>query len=624
MNNFISTAIFYSNSRLHIGSAYEAIFADSIARYSRMMGHETFFMTGMDEHGQKIEETAQKDNNTPMQHVDKYANEAKTLFEHLQISNDYFVRTTSSNHKKTVQAIFQKLLDQGDIYLSEYVGNYCVACESFYTDGQLEKGKCPDCGKDVQTLKEESYFLNLKKYEQRLIDHINNNKDFILPESRRNEVLSFLSNGLEDLSVTRTSFEWGIPTLNDPKHVIYVWIDALSNYISALNYPGSNEFDKFWNDAKVTHIIGKDILRFHAIYWPIMLMALETKLPDSIVVHGFIMMGDDKMSKSKGNVSYADDYTSKYGVDPLRYYLLTELANGNDGSITFEQFIDRYNYDLVNDLSNLINRTASMCCKYFDEPIKYIDSINIDVEEHLIKTLEDATNEYHEAMKNYDTKKALQAVWKFVSRTNKFIDETEPWVLAKTDTDTLMNVLYDLVESLRNISLLIKPFIAQTTEKINEQFNFTNCNELSAVKFDRSSEFKVETPNIIYNRVNLQEEIDKMSETNDVVTKELIKIEDFDKLDLKVATVVDCMQHPNADKLLLFKLKVGEEERQICSGIAEFYKPEELIGKNVIIVANLKPVKLRGELSEGMILSAELGEELNILETVAKSGATVY
>lgn len=629
MNKFISTAIFYANSRLHIGSCYEVIYADAIARYNRLKEVNTFFMTGMDEHGQKIEETAKSLSVTPQEHVDKVAGDAKTLFDELQISYDYFIRTTDDNHKNNVKAIFKRLLDAGDIYLDKYEGEYCVPCESFYTKSQLVDGKCPDCNRDTIVISEESYFLNLKKYEERLIEHIKNNEKFIMPQTRRNEVLSFLEGGLENLSVTRTSLEWGIPTLDDPKHVVYVWIDALSNYLTALGYPSEDNYQKFWENGDVTHVIGKDILRFHAIYWPIMLMALDTKLPDSIVVHGFLMMGDDKMSKSKGNVIYVEDYVRKYGLDPIRYYLLSELANGNDGSFTFKQFIERYNFDLVNDLSNLVNRTASMATKYFDTELSYDLNLTCEFEKSLQEQLKTTVTEFVEAMDDYNTKKALSVVWALVSRTNKFVDETTPWVLAKENPAKLMNVLYTLVEALRNISILIKPFIPTTASKICEQFNLNNDAVFRNVDFNTEYEFKVNKPEIIYTRLDLEEEIKKMEELNNVEEvveekKELISIDDFDKLELKVAEVVDCVQHPNADKLLLFKLRVGNEERQICSGIAEFYKPEELVGKHVVIVANLKPVKLRGELSEGMILSAELGDELNILETVAKSGATVY
>lgn len=623
MNKFISTAIFYANSRLHIGNAYEAVYADFIARYFRMNDCDTFFMTGMDEHGQKIEGSAHANNMKPQKYVDKLANDAKTLFDYLQISNDYFIRTTDSNHKKTVQAIFQKLLDQGDIYLDRYEGNYCIACESFYTDSQLVDGRCPDCGKETTVISEESYFLNLKKYEDTLLDHIKANERFIIPSAKRNEIISFIEGGLNDLSVTRTSFEWGIKTSHDPKHLIYVWIDALTNYISALNYSEGEDFTKFWNNGEVVHIIGKDISRFHAIYWPIMLLALGEKLPDSIVIHGFLMMGDDKMSKSKGNVIYVEDYTEKYGIDALRYYLLTELANGNDGSITLKQFIDRYNFELVNDLSNLVNRTASMCTKYFDSSITYNNNITNKFEQELIEKLNTTITEYHQAMNNYDTKKAMNVVWSYIARVNKFIDETTPWILAKEDKEKLMNVLYILVESLRNIAVLINPAIPSTSDKINVQFGITNTLKFSELKYDLEAEFNVNKPNIIFSRLNYEEELEKM-EAKTESGKPQITIDDFDKIELRVATVLECSKHPNADKLLLFKLQVGEETRQICSGIAEFYQPEELVGKNVVIVANLKPVKLRGELSEGMILSAELGDELNIVESLAKSGATVY
>ncbi len=626
MNKFISTAIFYANSKLHLGNSYEAVYTDAIARYYRMCEYNTFFMTGMDEHGQKIEDSAKQAMCTPKQHVDAIYEHTKTFFDHLLISSDYFIRTTDENHKENVKSIFKRLVESNDIYLDKYEGDYCVRCESFFTKTQLEDGMCPDCSGNTIIISEESYFLNLKKYEKRLIEHINNNPNFILPLARRNEILSFLEGGLENLSVTRTSLEWGIPTIDDPKHVIYVWIDALSNYLSSLGYPESENFDKFWNNGNVTHVIGKDILRFHAVYWPIMLMALDVKLPDTILTHGFLMMGEEKMSKSKGNVVYAQDYTKKYGVDPLRYYLLFELANGNDGLFTTRQFLERYNYDLVNDLSNLVNRTASMCTKYFDGNIRYNEQLACQYEKSIQQFLVSTVKEFTEAMENYNTKKALSVLWTFISKTNKFIDETSPWVLAKEDEKKLMNVLYTLIEALRNIAILLSPFMPETAIMISEQINVEKSYYLRSVKFDKTSDFNVAKPKIIFARVDVEEEILKMEnnvkeETN---KKPLITIDDFDKLDLRVATVLECIAHPNADKLLLFKLKVGDETRQICSGIAKYYKPEELVGKNVVIVANLKPVKLRGELSEGMILSAELGDDLNILETIAKSGATVY
>ncbi len=622
MNKYITTAIYYANSKLHIGSAYEIIYADALTRYEKMLGNDVRFMTGMDEHGEKIFNSAKSANMHPQNFVDKIASDTKDLFEHLKISYDKFIRTTDKDHQQVVKNVFDRLLKQGDIYLSEYEGNYCVSCESFYPESQLVKGKCPVCNKDVSIIKEESYFLNLKKYEERLKSHINENANFIVPETRKNEILSFLENGLEDLSVTRVSLEWGIPILNDPKHVIYVWIDALTNYISGLGYPDDELYEKYWNNAEVIHVVGKDILRFHTVYWPIVLMSLGEKLPTSIVSHAFVLMDNEKMSKSVGNIIDPLDYVKNYGEDPLRYYLLSEMALSNDGSFSFTSFIEKYNYDLVNDLSNLVNRTISMAKKYFDNEIKY--GKDVDLRESLEQSLHDTFTSCKERMSCFETKPTLQNIWKYIARVNKFIDETEPWVLVKTDPAKLESVLYLLLDSLRNIATLIRPFMCETSDKIFDQLNVAKELNFDNLSYNYDKEYSVAKPQIIYNRLDIEEERDKMCDSSvDENKKEFIEFDDFSKLELRVATVVECVQHPNADKLLLFKLQVGGEMRQIISGIAEFYKPEELVGKNVVIVANLKPIKLRGEISQGMILSAEKDGDLNVLMTQIDNGGIV-
>lgn len=619
MNKYITTAIYYANSKLHIGSAYEICYADSINRYFKQCHDTTVFQTGMDEHGQKIMNSALNTNMTPQQLVDGLADNTKDLFAKLNIDYDRFIRTSDPHHKELVQLIFTKLLNQGDIYLDYYEGKYCVACESFFLETQLVDGKCPDCGREVEIVKEESYFFNLKKYESRLIEHIKTHDNFILPVTRRNEVLSFLEQGLENLSVSRTSFDWGISVNENPKHVVYVWLDALSNYITNAGYVKNNEqFDLEWNNSEIVHVIGKDILRFHAIYWPIFLMALDLKLPDTILVHGFIMMKDEKISKSLGNVIYAEDYIEEFGLDPLRFYLLQELANGNDGNFTKEMFIDRYNFELVNDLSNLLNRTIAMANKYFDTAVVKTDQFT-EFDENLMLNISSCLDSYHAAMQKYDTQKAIKAVLKLVSQTNKYIDETTPWAI-KDNNDLLMTIIFNLLESLRCIAILFKPFMPDTSLEMLRQLNQEDDFSFNNIHINLNNKYENLESKIMYQRLD-KDAI--MAKEVEVVEEKFITIDQFDEVELVVAKVLDCKNHPNADKLLVFQLDDGKRTRQIVSGIAKYYKPSDLIGKNVVIVANLKPITLRGELSEGMILSAEFDSKLQVLTSESNPGSQI-
>ena len=621
---YITTAIAYTSRKPHIGNSYEIVLTDAIARYKRLQGYDVFFLTGTDEHGQKIEEYAKQADVTPKQYVDKVAGEIRGICDTLNTTYDKFIRTTDDYHEKTVQKIFKKLYDQGDIYKSEYEGLYCTPCESFWTESQLVDGKCPDCGREVRKAKEEAYFLRLSKYQKQLEEYIEQNDNFIYPESRKKEMLNnFIKPGLQDLCVSRTSFKWGIPVTFDDKHVIYVWIDALSNYITALGYDpdgSSEQYKKYW-PADV-HIIGKDIVRFHTIYWPIMLMALGEPLPKQVYGHPWLLFGDDKMSKSRGNVIYADDLVKLLGVDAVRYYLLAEMPHANDGSITYKTIIERYNSDLANTLGNLVNRTIAMSGKYFDGKVMSPEWEE-EIDDELKKAAANMVESVDKYINSYRMADAVEAVMNFAKRCNKYIDETTPWALAKDESKKgrLGTVLYNLLESIRYIAVLLSPFMPDTSKAIFEQMN---CDENS---YDSLSQFGVlkpgtvvGTPTPLFARIDSEkmlaeiEEAQKKAAASEKTIEEIegvarIGIEDFAKVDLRVAEVKDCVPVKRAKKLLKLTLDDGTgKDRTVASGIAPWYKPEQLIGKKVIVVSNLKPATLCGVESCGMILAADCAE----------------
>ena len=645
---YITTPIYYPSGKLHIGSAYTTIACDVLARYKRMMNYDVFYLTGLDEHGQKIQQKAEEAGITPQAYVDGMAVGVKELWQLIDISYDKFIRTTDDYHEKVVAQIFERLLAQDDIYLGEYSGWYSVSDEEFFTESQLaevyrdENGKViggvAPSGHEVEWVSEESYFLRLSKYQDRLVEFFKSQPDFITPDGRLNEILkNFIEPGLEDLAVSRTTFTWGVPVPSNPKHVVYVWFDALLNYVTALGYDQEQHgnFDKFWNGT-VFHMVGKDILRFHSIYWPILLMMLDIKLPERLIAHGWFVMKDGKMSKSKGNVIYPEMLVERYGLDPLRYYLMRSLPVGSDGTFTPEDYVGRINYELANDLGNLLNRTVAMINKYFGGQVPaYVENINT-FDADLAKVVEENIAEYHKQMNAVDYPRALEAVWNIISRTNKYIDETAPWVLAKEDGDKeqLAAVMAHLAASLRVVAHLIQPFMMNTSNAIMEQLGLGldfDLENLTLAGFPENVTVVAKgTP--IFPRLDMEEEIAYIQsqmtagkpqekewipeEVELKSEKDEIKFEDFDKVEIRVAEVKEVERVEGSDKLLRFRLDSGDDEdRQILSGIAKFYPNEqELVGKKLQIVANLKPRKMMKKyVSQGMILSAEHGDQLTVL-----------
>ena len=647
----ITTAIAYASKKPHVGNTYDVVCADAIARLRRMQGYDVFFLTGTDEHGQKIEELAAASGITPKQHVDNVAGEIKRTCDMLNVSYSRFIRTTDEDHERCVQKIFKRLYDQGDIYKGEYEGWYCVPCESFFTETQLVDGKCPDCGREVKKAKEEAYFLRLSKYQKRLEELFESSPDFIQPESRKKEMLNnFIKPGLQDLCITRSSFKWGIPVDFDPKHVVYVWIDALSNYISGLGYDVDNpseQYKYFWQNC--THVIGKDILRFHSIYWIVELMALGLPLPKQIFAHPWLLFGKDKMSKSVGNVIYADELVEKFGVDATRYYMLSEMPFTNDGSITYEAIIDRYNTDLANTIGNLVNRTVAMVNKYFDG---YVDAphdkaeLDYDLEAKAVEAAKSMAKHFDE----FKLADGCADVLNLARRANKYIDETEPWALAKTEDgkSRLVTVLYELIEAIRFIGILLAPIMPETSKKILAQIN----TDLDG--FDTLCAFggyaagsKVGNAEPLFARIDSKKLLDELNAEMEAVKAALkaeaekkakeeevkaepitlapeIDIDEFMKIELRAVKVLECEKLEKSKKLLKFKLDDGIGTRQVLSGIAKWYKPEDLVGKTLVVVANLKPAKLAGELSEGMLVCADMPDgsaKLTILDDSVPAGA---
>ena len=652
---YITTPIYYPSGNLHIGHAYSTVAGDVISRYKRMQGYDVRYLTGTDEHGQKIQEKAQKVGKTELEYLDEMISGIKSLWSKLEISNDDFIRTTEDRHKQVVEKVFERLLKQGDIYLGEYEGWYSVPDETYYTESQLVDpiyengkivgGKSPDSGHEVELVKEESYFFNINKYTDRLLEFYDANPDFIQPPSRKNEMINnFIKPGLEDLAVSRTSFDWGVRVPSNPKHVVYVWIDALVNYISALGYLSDDDelFKKYW-PADV-HLMAKEIVRFHSIIWPILLMALDLPLPKKVFAHGWILMKDGKMSKSKGNVVDPNVLIDRYGLDATRYYLMRELPFGSDGVFTPEAFVERTNYDLANDLGNLVNRTISMINKYFQGELPAYEGPKHELDEDMEALAHETVKHFNESMESFQFSVALSTVWKFISRTNKYIDETTPWVLAKDDSqkDMLGNVMAHLVENIRYAAVLLRPFLTHAPKEIFKQLNINEPELFELESLEQYGALKqpimvTEKPTPIFPRLDTEAEIayikesmqpPKSEESKDEVeepSKAQIDIKDFDKVEIKAATITDAENVPKSDKLLKIQIDLGSEQRQIVSGITKFYRPEDIIGKKVAVVTNLKPAKLMGQKSEGMILSAEKDGVLTLvsLPSAIPNGAVI-
>lgn len=648
---YITTPIYYPSGKFHIGTAYTTVAADTMARYKRLRGFDVRFQTGMDEHGQKIQEKSEEAGKAPKVYVDEIADAAKKLWAQMDISYDDFIQTTEERHTTAVQKIFKRFLDNGDIYKGEYEGWYCTPCESFFTETQLVDGNCPDCGRPVHKVKEESYFFNMKKYADRLLQYYEENPGFIEPESRKNEMVNnFIKPGLEDLSVSRTSFDWGIRVPGDEKHVIYVWVDALTNYLTTLGYDTDNDadFKKYW-PANV-HVVGKDIVRFHTIYWPIFLMALDLPLPKKVFAHGFIMMKDGKMSKSKGNVVYPEMLIERYGLDATRYFLLRELPFGSDGVFSPESFVERTNFDLANDLGNLLNRTVSMMNKYFGGVIPTEGLEGTDFDAALEATAKESLAKFENNMEKMQFSVALSDIWTLVSRTNKYIDETEPWVLAKDEAlkPKLGTVMYNLAENLRRVAVMIQPFMTKAPKEILRQLGLSEellaWDTLTATTVIPAGTTVIAKGEPIFPRLDNEVEVAYIREqmlgsvktvqeepkkeeaaAEDIEHEEEITIDDFMKVELRVGTVLAAEKMKKADKLLKIQVDLGYEQRQVVSGIAAYYTPEELVGQKVIVVANLKPVKLRGELSQGMILAGGVGDTLKLaqVDPTLENGARV-
>ncbi len=644
---YVTTPIYYASGNVQLGNSYTTVACDVFARYNRAMNRDTYFLTGMDEHGQKIEEAAKNLGRSPQEHTDIIAEETKGTWESLKINYDGFIRTTDKVHVEVVQQVFEKFLAQDDIYLGKYTGNYCVGCETFFTKTQLNgENVCPDCGKPIRVVEEESYFFRLKKYEKRLLKYIEEHPDFIQPETRKNEVVSFIESGLEDLCVSRTSFSWGIPINSNPKHVIYVWLDALFNYVTALGYgtPNDELYQKYWvnNEDFIYHVVGKDILRFHAIFWPIFLMALDVPMNFKLMVHGWILNRDGKMSKSRGNAVYPADVIGRYGVDATRYYLAKELPLGNDGLFTYDRFIERYNNELVNDLGNLLRRSVAMVNKYFDGEVENNPNVSTEFDESLKETALKAIEETKKCFDGFRLQNGIEATWMLVSRANKYIDETAPWTLAKEgSTGKLKNVMYHLLESLRVIANLVSPYLVESAPKMLKSLGIENYQiDIENLSFGTFKGYtKVVEVDALFNRLDaakelasIAEEQKKKEEKTKVVVEEKttneISIEDFAKIELKVGEIIAAQKHENAQNLLVLQVKIGDETRQIVSGIAKFYDPQNIIGKKIVVVTNLKPAVIRGVESKGMILCAvenakQKDEKLEILEVKELSNKAI-